>query len=466
MRAVPTLELKLLLLWGLFILYGAILPFDLSASLDTVAREWSQAQKVPWRGPEGGLPPLPDAIANVLLFLPWGFLFALHRTGRGAGARSTILGGALSALGFSVLVETLQLFSHSRMTSATDLTTNTAGGLLGAAAGWCVGARLRTPVEALLGRELARRPLAVLAAAASALTLFWAVSPYDLSFDLDYLKSSIKATRPVPFGPPLRGSAPAEEPLERISEVLAWSLLGGVIAGAARAEGRWRGPRLGMVSLGLVMALAAGTEGVQLLVRSRTTDATTVFFAWLGGAGGVAFVLASRVRAGLAPAAICVWLAATLLAGLSPWRFELPRGVVSDPLRFLPFLHHFHRTDVGALADTFLQALFYAPLGALLAARSIEVSPRRAAAAGCAVAAAVEILQVFVPGRTADTTDVALAGIGAYAAARLWRWALSERRRIRSQGGCAPASDRGPGTETRAAEVTIRRARPRSRIGS
>ena len=70
-----------------------------------------------------------DLVMNVLLFVPFGFVYQLTRP-RGAPPdwpRVVILGAALSGT-----IETLQLFSPTRYTSLLDLATNTAGAALGA----------------------------------------------------------------------------------------------------------------------------------------------------------------------------------------------------------------------------------------------------------------------------------------------------------------------------------------------
>lgn len=71
-----------------------------------------------------------DLVMNVLMFVPFGFVFQLTRP-RGAAAdwRHVLLLGA----GLSGAIETAQLFSPDRFSSAIDVATNTAGALLGAA---------------------------------------------------------------------------------------------------------------------------------------------------------------------------------------------------------------------------------------------------------------------------------------------------------------------------------------------
>lgn len=70
-----------------------------------------------------------DLVMNVLMFVPFGFVYQLTRP-RGAPPdwpRVLILGAALSGT-----IETLQLFSPTRYTSLLDVATNTAGAALGA----------------------------------------------------------------------------------------------------------------------------------------------------------------------------------------------------------------------------------------------------------------------------------------------------------------------------------------------
>lgn len=87
------------------------------------------------------LAPLPrywtgfDVVANVLGYMPLGFLLALSalRTGRAAHA---IRNAGLAGLGLSLAMETLQLFLPDRVPSNLDLMLNAAGGGVGALSAW------------------------------------------------------------------------------------------------------------------------------------------------------------------------------------------------------------------------------------------------------------------------------------------------------------------------------------------
>ena len=75
-----------------------------------------------------------DILQNLLLFLPLGFFAALRTTSTFKGLRNA----AVWASPVSFLGEWSQLYSHSRFPSATDLSSNVIGAVLGASIAWRV----------------------------------------------------------------------------------------------------------------------------------------------------------------------------------------------------------------------------------------------------------------------------------------------------------------------------------------
>ena len=78
-----------------------------------------------------------DVIANVVLFVPFGYLFAAAHPRRGY---PTLL---VAAAAVSLTAEALQLFSPARFPSATDIFVNTGGALVGGV--WRRRSRRRAP---------------------------------------------------------------------------------------------------------------------------------------------------------------------------------------------------------------------------------------------------------------------------------------------------------------------------------
>lgn len=67
-----------------------------------------------------------DAVANLLLFVPFGVAFAWR------GAPERVRRATMTALLLSVAIETGQVFTHNRAATVTDVLTNSAGAWLGA----------------------------------------------------------------------------------------------------------------------------------------------------------------------------------------------------------------------------------------------------------------------------------------------------------------------------------------------
>jgi len=106
-----------LLLWTLLIC-ACVIPW---ADLQNHSH-WSRVQWIPFVTPPVKLI---DIVINVLLYVPFGYLF-VRWTGRRGTALAVMCGGTLS-----LITEWTQLYSHSRFPSLTDVTCNVCGTLIG-----------------------------------------------------------------------------------------------------------------------------------------------------------------------------------------------------------------------------------------------------------------------------------------------------------------------------------------------
>ena len=203
----PCPAVVLLVLWGLFIIYGTMLPFDFSASGEQIRARLQRLAELPWR-----IGSRTDLISNVLLFMPWGFLLAIWRARRGRSFVAAVILALLSGALLSGCVELAQLYSPSRTTSVVDLLTNTFGSFLGTLIGW-PWAQLVWPKLSIRLREIIGfRPLAGCALATASGLVFAGLSPFDVSLDVGDLKAAVAKARPIPFGPPLRGLRRRQSP--------------------------------------------------------------------------------------------------------------------------------------------------------------------------------------------------------------------------------------------------------------
>ena len=132
---------------------GALLAYMLGVTLIITLLpfqfDWPSSWRVMFTG--GAI----DVVANVLLFLPLGFLFRLARRAEFRHSTLTVLWvGAL----LSMAIESAQLFERTRYTSVLDVTTNALGAWLGALAFDRLAPRARVD-GALVGRLALELPL-------------------------------------------------------------------------------------------------------------------------------------------------------------------------------------------------------------------------------------------------------------------------------------------------------------------
>jgi glycopeptide antibiotics resistance protein len=140
-RAIDSLEPHYALIAGgiaVAILYGSFYPFGFYAHHDP-------------RGPLGVLlesefrnTSRDDAVANILLYIPFGF-FAAYALGKRA-----LLGAACAGFALSLFVELVQFYDHGRYQELSDLCCNTLGTVVGAAAAIAARRRVSDVFAALL----------------------------------------------------------------------------------------------------------------------------------------------------------------------------------------------------------------------------------------------------------------------------------------------------------------------------
>ena len=412
-----------IILVGLFILYGTTIPFEFSEGSGSIGDAWRDAF--------GGVRATysrTDFAANILLFMPWGGLLAARFGRLGWGPIASVGLAALLGTLLSAFVETVQVYAPSRVTSAVDLVSNTGGAAIGGLIGWAAARWVWPWAKPLIRSRVRSRPLAVLAILGASCWWLVALAPYIPSLDVGDLKQALKAARPIPFGPPIRGDAPEISPVDRLVEGGQWAAIALAVALACREAGR-RGALLVVATVGLVAAISAGVEFSQLVFRGHISDSTSVVVAAIAAlaAGTAVAALPSRPpRAWIVPA-FCVWGGAIVLDQASPLDafggFELP-----ESSHLVPFLGYFRTSPPSALATAIAKVAAFVPIGLLWAAWSRRWTPGLAAMLGLALGAALEVIQLFNTARHADVSDAILAASGAWVGCRLWRRA--ERLRL------------------------------------
>ena len=411
--------LWLLLLWGLFIVYATLLPFNFSAPSDLIRRRIERIWARPLRGGSWQ-----DVQGNVLLFMPWGFLLAIELARRGFGFILAMMVALCTGAFLSGSVEVVQLFAPSRTSSFIDLVTNSFGATVGALFGW-PWIRLIWPVVSVRLRHwISAFPLGTCALLLGVVVLFAGLSPFDFRPKPHDVKAAWGAAQLIPFGRQAVEPVRSAKPLNWAAELLTWALGGGLFALAAlesRLRGAWA---IVGCAVAAAVLLTLAVEICQLAIPAREVDATSVVLALLGSALGAGVVIRSGhgdPKRLIAPA-IAIWCLAVIFTLWNPPQITAPERPYWRLERVVPFWSYFHSRTLADLADVIGQVLIFMPLGALLGARTNRQSFAGAVFAGLLFGVVIEVGQAFLPGPTTDISDAITASGGAGLGLALWRW--------------------------------------------
>jgi len=350
----------------LFIIYGSLFPFEfhersypggpLSYLLSTW-REWDN------RG---------DLLANILLYLPFGFFTMSVLPQRFSGALRFLF-ATIAGVAFSSAIEITQFHDLGRVTSMGDVYANGIGASCGATARIFVGTSLRWP---LVG-ELAANPSAALL-----LTMFFAYRLYPYVPVID-LHKYWHAVRPMLMAL----SLPSGEFSRYLVTWLFVAAIVHVLYGSRRFQ--------------LLFPLLCSAEflGRVLIIGNtlKLDDLLSAAGAWLlwivllrrlpGRFGILAFVFATMVT----------------MERLEPFRFEaLPRAFGWIP--FASFMHGSTGVDIQAFCQKFYE---YGGVIWLLNRAGVRLIVSTVLTA--TLLFATSFAERWVPGRSAEITDAIMA---------------------------------------------------------
>ncbi|HET9950943.1 MAG TPA: VanZ family protein [Candidatus Eisenbacteria bacterium] len=466
-------------LYTLFVLYGCLIPLDFTPI--PWDRAWAVYRHIPEFKP--GHFSRTDFTANVLLFMPLAFLWA-GSIGAGWKRLSNILLGVVAwaaAVLFQAAIEFAQIYTPPRNVQLWDVIAAAWGAGAGVIAWYLAGGVVRRAFHRWDAVEGRQGVAGWLVTPYAVVLFFYNILPADLTLSASalYRKWDRGLIRPIPF------TSLGDDPVTAVfgigSEALLWLPLAALLV-----LGRgWRR----FSAWGVTVLFAVAIETMQLLVQSRVSDSTDILCAAAGAAAGV--WLGARFRAarpggvtatpleprrryvGVALAAIA-WSVVLVFGFCYPFHFHYDVSTLRariDALTAVPFRTYWLATEARAVSDLLLQLVLFAPFGAVAAfGASRHRAPWAARAAGAAsffvaggVAAGIEALQVFLPGKVPDSTDIvvaAIGGLGGYLAARALARAArrveaaSPAGEPRSDGADADRAEAPPSPEPRPPAAT------------
>lgn len=380
----------LLVVTSALILYGSIYPLTFSTSTYSPER---LAQLLQFSLDEGSRG---NAIANVLLFIPFGFFSAFASRGGGRASNSQIALLSLAGFVLAYVAQFAQVFIAARVPSGIDVVWNLLGILAGVLAGlYLPGSHRRLP-----GLE---GPLPIpLLLVASWLAYQWI--PFVPTLDLDLLRDNVTAL--------LARRTPSA--FWVFQNTVLWLVCYQLVERYARGIRHGWYPTATFIVLGMGGLLIGSTVNVDDLFGSACA---LVLWRVLGGRWY--------------PAALALLLALAIVGASC-----LPLTLRETPNSFswIPFSGSLSGSVILNVIAIWKKLVLYGLLVWLLLEARLTLI--LATAGATALLLLSEWFQVYVQGATPEVTDALLAlGIGAAIAARGERPRLADRTRDGGAGG-------------------------------
>lgn len=411
-----------ILIYLVFVIYGSWVPLDFSPV--PLADAFQRFASLPFA--DQAIESATDWATNSILLIPFTFLlgFWCRRRFPGCSTLLSVLLAAATGVVLAFFLEFSQIYFPPRTVSQKDVLALSLGGGLGAIAqlrwGPLVGQWLGTLWQEEQGRSGLLKALHLYLL----VVLLFSILPLDMTVSAVEIYHKWMEGRLVlvPFSG-LKGGV-AENVYELSTDLLLWLPVGLLLAMERRSSSLGTAIHVGL--------LAIGVELAQLFVYSRVTDITDPLLAALGG--GLGGYLASREQKlifFISSRSSNFWYrtwgawAVTMVVGFwFPFDFAVSSALVEnaqDMLTRLPFLTLYQGTEFRAINEIIRKIALFIP-GGLIFGMAVSKSGGSVRVGGLLMlmlASIIEVGQLFLPGKVADTTDILLFSLGGWIGLRL-----------------------------------------------
>ena len=423
------------LVFGAFAVYGSLVPLEFQAV--TFDEALDRFSRVPYL--QLGIQSRADFVANILLFVPLGFLImgalrADRRSAVATGISAAIVAGFSWSLANAI--EFTQIYFPMRTVSQNDIFAETTGAVVGISLWALIGQRLIDFMRAFFAER--ERPVVVVRLLAIYAAVFFVAQllPLDIAITPGELSEKYHAGRIVVVPFTYSYSSSFLMLWDFISDMALSIPVGGLAVVGWTAADR----RRGFVPAALIGATyVLVTEIAQLFIFSRYSDATDLATGTAGVIIGIALAHRRSTADSPTPATSCLrrWPAVAAVgwaAGLGvfhwyPFNFVVTGATMDAQLPLLlavPFRHYYFGSEFHAFTELSRKLMLSAPLGLLLwmafpTGQSPVAQRLKHIALGVAgffFFAGLEAGQVFLPGRIPDLTDACVGAMGV--AAGIW----------------------------------------------
>jgi VanZ family protein len=420
----------LLLFYCLFIIYGSFIPFRFNLdpefikyrlsrflAYDHVLRRFS----------------IPDAFSNIVLFVPFGFLWVGGMLSEQWSRRLWRVVPALGVLGlaFGLVIESAQMLFPNRIASLLDAVCNGLGSAMGAAAACLLFRALYGKLGSIFLQLLRERPSVILLALLLLAAVGDAYYPFDVTLDVSTVWNNFKRIHWVPFAGGHRYWLDLFVDKTLVFAAIAYLGL------RSLPQARCSNSRVvaGIACSAFVLLV----EGAKLFFVGPVPNAENAIFSAAGALCGVLFIprLATTALARRHGRQVLMVLLLSVIAysELSPFDWiqspdQIPMRI--SKIEWLPFASYYYAEPQSVLFDLAKKIFLWTPLGLLIAAGHHNRSSKRthgltAAAAGLILGSVFEVAQLGLGSRTPSITDILLFSVTAWAGAVIFEryWQIS-----------------------------------------
>lgn len=412
-------------------IYGSLVPFD----FQPVPEGEAQARfRAVLSGPIQVVS-RSDWLANILLFIPLGFLLtaalAVDSPWYASLLAAFLVVPACALL--SAAIEFVQVYYPSRIPSINDMAAETLGALIGAFLWLAAGSNLTNRLRQVWSGRGGQNSASLLLPVYLLFLLLVQAMPFDLTL------SPVEVYRKYKSGRIVLLLWAGEEPAilaalqKDLINLTFFVPIGLLLAGLPAASWQQKRTWFKVALLGTGLALVIEME--QLFVLSRSSKATDVLTGGLGVLAGWLIGLTCCRRSAHSPLAVlgpvphaCLWagyLALLVFVSWQPCRFDFSPSTAFDRLSQtprIPFQDYFAGEYLNAFDQIVEKSLLFVPLGMLLATYQRGSASWRTTLFvllfGGLVALVLECGQLFLPTRYASVTDIlmgSLAGCAGWA---------------------------------------------------
>lgn len=442
---------RLLAAYLVLLLWNCLIPFELGGA------KASPAYSPSWLGLPVSATSTADVLSNILLYIPLGVLVAVRFRRGGRGWLRGVGAAILIAVGIGYGVEYVQQYAPERFASAADFVANVVGATLGAISAPLCHGRLSRMRRQWRG-ELDQRPLISVVKLYAFVLLVVALIPWTFSLNPDGLRTRLRSAsvQATARSSPVITTAVDQDietyesdararrlAMERVMagvyELVTFGVLAALVWRILSSQLGFGRAGCSLMTLWMVGAWATLASGLGLLVRFGSGDTETYWFRLFGCVAGMVLSgmvpeswterarmrqwaelgcpIRNRTRFPLLPCAVFV----ILLMGWAPFVYSTEGGglaAINVPT-LLPFWNYFQASPPIAVQDICFKLLRFGALGLVLSMMRGRAAENGAGARAVRIGATcllvslvVEVVQMVIPTRHPDTTDLILGFAG------------------------------------------------------